>query len=354
MTRIRLQYVHEFRDRHGKVRRYFRRPGFKRVRLPGVPGSQAFMDAYQSALDGGARIEIGATRSAAGTVGALVSAYLSGIGFNNLAPETQRSRRGILERFRDEHGSKRVATLQREHVQKMVAAKAGTPSAARNFLNTLHMLMAFAVECGVRPDDPTLSIKRPKIKTAGWRTWTEEDIAAFEAKHPVGTQARLAMALMLFTGQRRGDIVHMGRQHVRNGAIAVRQHKTETPLTIPIHPDLQTILDATPSEHLPFLTTAHGKPFTSAAGFGNWFGKCCREAGLPKGTAAHGFRKAACRRLAEAGCTALEIMAISGHKSLSEVQRYCAAADQVRMARSAQAKAHNAFRTERGTSSDKP
>ena len=97
MTRIRLQYVHEFRDRHGKPRRYFRRPGFKRVRLPGLPGSQVFMDAYQSALDGGARIEIGATRSVAGTVGALVSAYLSGIGFNNLAPETQRSRRGILD-----------------------------------------------------------------------------------------------------------------------------------------------------------------------------------------------------------------------------------------------------------------
>jgi hypothetical protein len=101
------------------------------------------------------------------------------------------------------------------------------------------------------------------------------------------------MALMLYTGQRRGDIVHMGRQHVRNGIIEVRQHKTGTPLTIPIHPSLQAILDATPSKHLPFLTTTHGKPFTSAASFGNWFGDCCRQAALPKGTAAHGFRKAA-------------------------------------------------------------
>jgi len=173
-------------------------------------------------------------------------------------------------------------------------------------------------------------------------------------KHPIGTQARLAMGLMLFTGQRRGDIVHMGRQHVRNRAIEVRQHKTGTPLIIPIHPDLQAILDATPSSHLPFLTTGQGKPFGSAASFGNWFGKCCREAGLPKGTAAHGFRKAACRRLAEAGCSASEIMAISGHKSLSEVQRYCAAADQARMARAAQAKVRNALGTENGTSSGKP
>src|SRR6266571_3433587 len=95
-------------------------------------------------------------------------------------------------------------------------------------------------------------------------------------------------------------------------------------------------------------------PFKSAASFGNWFAQCCRDAGLPKGTAAHGFRKAACRRLAEAGCSASEIMAVSGHKSLSEVQRYCAAADQARMARAAQAKSRNAFRIETETSSGKP
>lgn len=333
MTRIRLHYVHEFTDRHGKTRRYFRRPGFKRVRLPGLPGSQEFMEAYQAALNDTPPIEIGATRSRPGTVGALVSAYLNSVAFGNLAQETQRSRRGILEGFRNEHGDKRVATLHREAVQRMVAAKVKTPSAARNFLNTLRVLMAFAVETGIRPDDPTLGIRRPKIKTSGWRTWTEEDIAAFEAKHPVGTQARLAMALMLYTCQRRGDVWPMGPQHVRNGTIQVRQHKTGAPLSIPIHPDLQAVLDETPSQHLAFLTTAYGKPFTSAASFGNWFGKCCREAGLPKGTAAHGFRKAACRRLAEAGCSASEIMAVSGHKSLSEVQRYCAAADQARMAR---------------------
>lgn len=354
MTRIRLPYVHEFIDRHGKPRRYFRRPGFRLVRLTGPPGSQEFMEAYQSALESGVPIEIGVARSTPGTVSALIGAYLSSIAFKNLAPQTQRSRRGILERFRHEHGDKRVAMLQREHVQKMLNAKANTPSAARNFLNTLRVLMAFAVEAGIRVDDPTLGVKRPKIKTTGWRTWTEEDIAAFEAEHPVGTQARLAMALMLFTGQRRGDVVHMGRQHVRNDAIEVRQQKTGTLLTIPIHPELQAILDATPSKHLPFLTTAHGKPFTSAASFGNWFGQCCREAGLPKGTAAHGFRKAACRRLAEAGCSASEIMAISGHKSISEVQRYCSAADQARMARTAQAKARNAFGTETETSSGKP
>jgi integrase len=276
------------------------------------------------------------------------------VGFKELAPETQRSLRNILERFREGHGDKRINTLQREHIQNMVNSRANTPSAARNFLKALRALMSFAVEGGKRSDNPTLGVKRPKIKTLGFRTWTEEDIGAFEAKYSVGTQPRLAMALMLYTGQRRSDIVHMSRQHVRNGAIEVRQRKTGTMLKIPIHPELQAITDATPKTQLTFLTTTQGKPFTSAASFGNWFGDCCRAAGLPKGTAAHGFRKAACRRLAEAGCTASEIMAISGHKSLSEVQRYCADADQARMARVAQAKASQHFKTRTETSSGKP
>lgn len=215
----------------------------------------------------------------------------------------------------------------------MVNDKAGTPSAARNLLKTLRALISFAIEAGIRNDNPTIAVKRPRIKTAGFRTWTEEDIAAFEAKHPVGTQARLAMALMLFTGQRRSDIVHMSRQQVRNGIIEVSQRKTGTVLRIPIHPELQKVIDATPGNQFAFITTTEGKPFKSAASFGNFFGDCCRAAGLPKGTAAHGFRKAACRRLAEAGCSASEIMAISGHKTLAEVQRYRAAADQARMAR---------------------
>jgi integrase len=123
----------------------------------------------------------------------------------------------------------------------------------------------------------------------------------------------------------------MGRQHVRNGAISVRQQKTGAALEIPIHQDLQRVFDATPSEHLTFLVTEFGKPFTPA-GFGNWFRERCDEAGL-KRCSAHGLRKAACRRLAEAGCTAHQIAAISGHASLREVERYTKAADQARLAK---------------------
>jgi integrase len=344
MTKLRLHYVNTFRDRHGRLRRYFRLPGCRSVALPGLPGSVEFMEAYQAALAGeiAPRIEIGASRTKPGTIAALTVAYFNSLTFHSLAPETKRTRRNILDRFRTEHGDKRVALLQRGHIEKMVVSKAATPAAARNFINTIRSLLQFAVDTDIRPDNPATGVRRVKIRTDGYRTWTEDDIAAFEARHPVGTRARLALGLLLYTGQRRSDIVQMGRQHIRDGILHLRQQKTGAPLAIPVHPALQAVLDATASEHLTFLTTRGGSPFTPA-GFTNWFREACNEAGLPKGVSAHGLRKAACRRLAEAGCSANVIAAISGHRSLNEVQRYTAAADQLRMARAGMEAMREAF-----------
>jgi integrase len=126
----------------------------------------------------------------------------------------------------------------------------------------------------------------------------------------------------------------MGRQHVVGEAITIRQSKTGKVLIIPIIDELRTAIDAMPTDHMTFLTTSRGKPFTPA-GFTNYFREQCREAGLAVGLSAHGLRKAMCRRLAEAGCSANEIASISGHQTLSEVERYTKAADQQRMARTA-------------------
>jgi integrase len=334
MGRIKFPFVNSFRNRHGTLVFYFRKRGCKNVRLRGVLGSAEFMAAYTAAIEGQEPIEIGVKRSPVGSVAATVGLYLGSTAFANLAAETQRTRRNILERFREEHGEKRIAAIERKHVQAMVTAKGKTPSAARNFLNTLRAMIAFAIDAGIRADDPTIGVKRPKIKTDGYRTWSEDDIAAFEATHPLGTMPRLALALLLYTGQRRSDIVAMGLQHVRGDLISVRQRKTGTSLLIPMHPALRAAIEATPSGHLTFLATAFGKART-ANGFGTWFRECCNAAGLANGTSAHGLRKAACRRLAEAGCSANEIKAISGHASLREVERYTNAADQERMARAA-------------------
>jgi integrase len=158
------------------------------------------------------------------------------------------------------------------------------------------------------------------------------------------------LALGLYTGQARQDVVRMGPQHVRDEVLNWVRGKTERTtgieLSIPIHPLLRAIIDATPSGHLTFLITEFGKPF-AVAGFGNWFREQCDIANLHHCTF-HGLRKAASVRLAEAGCSPHEIAAITGHASLKEIVRYTNTVDRKRLARAAMEKVKT------GTSSVKP
>jgi integrase len=328
-------YVQEFKDRHGRVRRYFRRPGFKRVALPGASGSPEFLEAYNAALAGHQIRQIGAERCIPGTLSAAIAAYYQHASFLALSPETRKMRRAILERLRSRHGDKRFELMERPHIARLLADL--KPFAARNWLKTLRGLMRFAVETGLRRDDPTRDIRPTKVRAGTRHSWTEEEIAQFEARHPIGTRPRLAMALLLYTAARRGDVVQLGPQHIRNGILTYRQSKTQHVVAMPVHPALAEILAAAPtSGHLTFLITAAGAPF-SAAGFGNLFRDWCNEAELPH-CSAHGLRKAQARRLAEAGCSAHQIAAITGHKTLAEVQLYAAAADQSALARAAMAR----------------
>lgn len=334
------KYVHAWvdtRHRGAKARHYFRRPGFKRVPLPGMPWSAEFMMAYQAALGQEPNEPChlpGTGHVKPGSIGALIVAWFAAPRFLTLAPSTQRVYRGILEPFAAGHGDKPLAALGRDHIESMLAKRVGTSAAANHWLRLVKMLMKFAVRQRLRADDPSAGINFLVRRTTGFHTWSEQEIARYEARHPIGSKARLALGLLLYTAQRRSDVVKMGRQHVRGDVVYVRQQKTGTPLAIPLHPELAAIIAATPrpSEQLTFLLTEFGQPFTSG-GFGIWLRKRCNEAGLPKECAAHGLRKAACRRLAEAGCSANVIASISGHMTLREVERYTKAADQVRMAR---------------------
>lgn len=205
--------------------------------------------------------------------------------------------------------------------------------AANRLRKALRALMKHAIEIGLRSDDPSRDTKAIRVKSEGYHSWSEHEIERFETTHPIGSRARLAFSLLLYTGQRRSDVTRMGRQHIRNGLLHVKQQKTGAALAIPVHPTLAAIIADTPAEHMTFITTIRGHPF-GMTGFGKWFREACDAAGLPHCTA-HGLRKAAARRLAEAGCTEHEIAAITGHASLREVQRYTRAADQTRLAISA-------------------
>ena len=326
--------VTTFFDRHGKRRVRGRRNGLTYYFKSNL-GTEEWELEYQRWKAGDVpQREIGAQRTKPGSISALVAKFYRSAEWANLSDTTKNTYRGIIERFRTEHGDKPVAQLERRHVRDILAKKAETPAAANNLLRMIRRLMRFAIDEEWRRVDPTAGIRSIRTGSEGFHTWTEEEISAFEKQWPVGTRERLAFSLLLHTSQRRGDVIRMGRQHIRDGKLRVEQQKTGVSLTIPIHPELQNALDQYRSDHLPFLTTARGEPFT-AAGFGNWFRKACDAAGLPKGCSAHGLRKAACRRLAEAGCSANTIASISGHSTLKEVSRYTKAADQELLAEAA-------------------
>jgi integrase len=330
VNRIKLRYVHQFVDRNGKARFYFRRAGARRP-LPGLPGSSEFMAAYAAMLDG-APAPVPMRHDGVGSVAAAVKGYLASAAFVGLADLTRGARRRTLETFAKEHGHRRIAELERKHiVDTLLKPFAEKPGASRNFIAALRVLVRYAVDVGLRSDDPTIGIKMAKLAPGGLYSWNEDDIAAFEARHPVGTRARLALALLLYSGQRRNDVLAFGWQHVRDGCLHLRQHKTGKPLAIPIHPELQAVLDAASADNLTFLVSDRGVPYQPTA-FTHWFKRRCREAGLPKRAGPHGLRKACCRRLAEAGCSMKIIAAISGHASLSEVARYTDAAEQRQLA----------------------
>jgi integrase len=329
--------VSEFVDRHGTLRIRGRRAGQPTYYFKCRPPGTAFEEELRNWLADEIKAPpIGVSRDRPGTISALVARYYRSAEFWKLEKSTQTTYRGILERFREQHGHRTVAGLDKLAVRKLVEAKRETPWAANNFLKLLRVLMRFAVEEGMRRDDPTVGVRPIASKTTGHHSWTEAEIAQFEKAHAVGSRARLAFALLLYTGQRRSDVIHMGPQHVKNGCISVRQQKTGAALEIPIHSELGRIIAATPSEHLSFLVTnerGKSKSFT-APGFTNWFREMCRDAGLPH-CSAHGLRKALARRLAEAGCSEHEIAAITGHRSLQEVRRYTQAASQLVLARRA-------------------
>jgi len=323
-------HVSRFKDRHGKWRMRARQQGRAVHYFKSDFGTPEFEIELQAWRDGTPTSTIGRKKVVPGSVADVVARYYTSTSWAGLAPSTKKNMSNRIERLRTEHGDKPIKSLERVHIQRMIDVIASTPVEGRNLLKAIRALMRVAVDDGLRPDDPTQGVKCVRRASSGLHTWTEEEIDLFEAKHPPGTRAHLAFALMLYTGQRRGDVIKMGWQHIRDGRLYLRQRKTGVNMAVAIHPALAQALAAVARDNLTFLVTTFGKPFGDA-GFGNWFRARCNEAGLPQ-CSAHGLRKAAARRLAEAGCSASQIAAVTGHRSLREVERYTVAASQITMA----------------------
>jgi integrase len=207
-------------------------------------------------------------------------------------------------------------------------------------LQALNGLLEYCVTIGMITDNPAANASHAKIiSQGGFKPWTEEDVAKFEATHPIGSKARLSLALYLNLGVRKSDVVRIGPRHVRNGELTDFQplkgeRRGSKKITVPMFAETEAIIKATPVTGTDtYLVTEFGKPFT-AKGFGNKMREWCDQAGLPD-VASHGLRKLCLIRLAEAGCSVMQIAAISGHSNLKEIQLYVEEADRRCMAREA-------------------
>ena len=330
------KYVVEDADRHGNVRIYLRRPGHSKVRLRETIGTPAFDNEYHAAFQNRPAPTSRSKSPSTSSLEWLIKAYYQSVEFASLHHRTKYVRRGVLDRIVRTHGTKPFALLEAKHIRKNFRdPKMETPESANAEIKALRQVFKWALNEDLVGNNPALDVPYLKSKNPdGFHTWTASEILMFMERHPIATKAYLALALGLFTGVRRSDAVLLGPQHETKGCLYFTETKGRTrnpkPRELPILPDLRAAIDAFPSNHLTYLVTDFGKSFTPN-GFGNWFKKRCREAGLDH-CSFHGLRKGGAAMAAERGATAHQLMAIYGWTTLKEAARYTERADRKKLA----------------------
>jgi integrase len=289
----------EDRDRHGNIRIYYRAKGRPKARLRGTPWTPEFMAEYETAK--GHSPPVTTNEIVPGTWRWLCVKYFAECA-DYLRLDRRTQRRGIIEATFNEPiapGSSKffrnfpLSRMTEDAVEVLRDRKIHTPEAANARLKAVRQVFKFGVKKKLAPRNPARDVEYFKSGSAGYHTWTLEEVRQFEARHPIGSKARLALDLMLYTGQRRSDVIRFGKQHVKDRKITFTQYKGRNRkpkrLTLPVLPILQGTIDASSCGDLTYLVNEWGRPFTDA-GFGNWFRDRCIEAGVPG--RAHGLRKA--------------------------------------------------------------
>ena len=203
-------YLRPDRDRYGVMRYYVRRHG-RKIRIREKPGTDAFVQAYneaRAALDPGFTDRPDDIKAApAGTLGWLAARYFASTEFRRLDPKSQQTRRNVIEDCLREPRKPGAADLMRDcplsafssaHVKMFRDRKADLPGAANNRRKYLSAMFGWAVEEGLMRSNPAREIRRIKYATDGYHTWTTDEVRQFEARHPIGTKARLALSLLLY------------------------------------------------------------------------------------------------------------------------------------------------------------
>lgn len=331
-VRPRPPHLHREVTRHGKAVWYVRIGQGARTRIRAEYGSLEFDAEYRAALAGTSTRK---ATPATSSLSWLIDRYRETTAWTGLSAATRRQRDNIFAGVVETAGHEPYARITTATIEAGKERRATTPHQARNFLDALRGLFRWAHKAELVKVDPTAGVSNPpRRKGDGFKVWTEDEVAAYEQRWPIGTRQRVWLDVLLYTGLRRGDVVRLGRQHVRNGVATIKTEKSRytVEVALPILPVLQATLDAGPCGDLTFIAGANGRPLTKES-FGNEFKTACRAAGViaPK-KAAHGVRKVAATRAADNGATEAELMAIFGWTDPKMAAHYTRTANRKRLA----------------------
>lgn len=325
MKRPTLPYLQA--KKRGDATHWYYRRGKTYQRIEGEPWSPEFIARYNRIHES---FQAAPTGPAAGSLDALITAYLSSPDYERLAASSRQTYRTYADQLRQAIGKAMVRDLETADIYEVQDALAHRPAKANVVIAVLRAVLAYGAKRRWLALNPAIGVK-PLPTDGEHKPWPPAllERAASELTGP----ARRDFFLGLYTGQRVSDTVRMGPRDIENGGILVTQQKTGTDLWIPLHPNLSAEMATWVLHGLTWVTDETGRRISAKSMTRRWR-VVLKNMGV-EGYVRHGLRKNAAVALVEAGTTDKQAQAITGHASGAVFARYAKAARQKRLARAA-------------------
>lgn len=344
---IKLPGLLRYRMRSGNIRLLVRVEGNKdkRITLKVKEDHPDFFDFYKAARRGVQLVPEDKPEDKAikGSFGWLVTKYFIHLEKNVEAglysAKTFKKTKQALEKLKTRY-FEYVPILPTKHIIKLRDEKRNTPAAADDMVEKIRVMYKWALDQGYVDHNPAIGVPKIYRKGKGALPWSLEDVYQFTSHHKKGTNAHLAITLLLFTACRIEDLTLLGPEHIQTvkdydsgkttKILAWQPLKkgssfVQIPIVGPLWKEIKGIKTGT------FLVNSKGKPYSSGDTMSATFSDWAIDAKL-KSRTAHGIRKGVGKLLAEIGCTQYEIMAIHGHSEAKTSETYTKDAERLKLA----------------------
>lgn len=295
------------------------------VAIPGNPGDVAFHARY-AALVAQVEARQGIKPPAQSTFSWLIAKYRKSQEFKVLSDSTQLDYGRTLDLLEKELGEEPYLHTTRAMIKTVRDDFADTTRKAHKIKQMVSRLYSWADENDHVPEglNPTKGLKRIKRKGGAREiaVWSDYEIDLFLKHCPA--HVLTGFYLLLYTGQRREDVVSMVWTQFQGDTIRVRQSKTKAMLDIACHPVLRTHLESIKRARkgVVIATTASGAAYTPNAFSGALRRAVAATDDMPCNRSSHGLRYAAGSRMEEAGCSVAEIESVLGHETFKMALKY--------------------------------